>query len=386
MVLHLVTKRSAKPPLSIVRTLTPEEAAALCRVKQGLPGEDPIYRATVASARAKKLWILCDCRDGRPEERPVIVPVRKEGGQLHLSNIGRAEIPHAEDCLFAPGARRRKPVIVYGDVLRPVAGRVHAGEDDPGKGRRLMGPGTDSKSATLAGHLHRLMRAASLHRLSVAEGFTDPQEWLAAIRRAAGTFRTPEDIAVSELLFTDPKSWASGRVAKVLDGPKKGTPSAWLCWLARDGGEVNRAHPARVQAHTEPGAACPHRTVRRSRAHAPPVAPPGPPARSRATRNGRPPSCASSPVSGLPSRSRAADRDCAAMPGPPCRSLQSNDVWPSSHESAPASSCRHARPSSRSSRRSFSACSKMRSMRIMLCSTCGGTPVPVSSVAVCQKR
>ncbi len=242
MVLHLITKRSAKPPLSIVRALTPEERAALCRVKQGLPGEDPVYRATVASARAKKLWILCDCRDGRPEERPVIVPVRKEGGQLHLSNIGRAEIPHAEDCLFAPGARRRKPAIVYGDVLRPVAGRVRAGEDDPGKGRRLTGPGTDSQSATLAGHLHRLMRAASLHRLSVAEGFTDPQEWLAAIRRAAGTFRTPEDIAVSELLFTDPKSWASGRVAKVLDGPKKGTPSAWLCWLARDGGE--RAHPA----------------------------------------------------------------------------------------------------------------------------------------------
>ena len=254
MVLHLVTKRSAKPPLSIVGALTPEEAAALGRVKQGidLPGEDPVYRATVASARAKKLWILCDCREGSPEERPIIVPVRQNSGLFHLSNIGMAEVPHAEGCPFAPGegARRRKPAIVFGDVLRPVAGRVRADEEEPGKGRRLTGPGTDSRSSTLAGHLHRLMQAASLHRLSVADGFAVPEEWLAALRRAAGTFRTPEDIVLSELLFTDPKSWTSGHVAKVLDREGGG----WLCWMARDidGGEVNRAHPAlghvRVQA------------------------------------------------------------------------------------------------------------------------------------------
>ena len=258
MVLHLVTKRSAKPPLSIRRALRPEEAAALARVKQGidLPGEDPVYRATVGSARKKKLWILCDCREGKPEERPVIVPVRmKESGQLHLTNIGRAEVPHAEGCPFAPGedARRRKPAIVFGDVLRPVAARRGRTDgDEPGQGpqRRLTGPGTDSQSATLAGHLHRLMRAASLHRLSVAEGFASPGDWLAAIRRAAGTFRSPEDIVMSELLFTDPKSWASGHAAGVLDRleppGQEGTLSGWLCWLARDidGGEVNRAHPA----------------------------------------------------------------------------------------------------------------------------------------------
>ena len=258
MVLHLVTKRSAKPPLSIRRALRPEEAAALARVKQGidLPGADPVYRATVGSARADELWILCDCRDGKPGERPVIVPARnKETGQLHLTNIGRAEVPHVEGCPFAPGedARRRKPAIVFGDVLRPVAARrvpKEGEEQDKGPQRRLTGPGTDSQSSTLAGHLHRLMRAASLHRLSVAEGFASPGEWLAAIRRAAGTFRSPEDIVVSELLFTDPKSWASGHAARVLDRleppGREGALSGWLCWLARDidGGEVNRAHPA----------------------------------------------------------------------------------------------------------------------------------------------
>ena len=258
MVLHLVTKRSAKPSLSIVGALRPEEEAALRRVRQGidLPGADPVYRATVGSARADELWILCDCRDGEPGERPVIVPVRnKETGQLHLTNIGRAEVPHVQGCPFAPGedARRRKPAIVFGDVLRPVAARWgRADGEQPGKGpqRRLTGPGTDSQSATLAGHLHRLMRAASLHRLSVAEGFASPGDWLAAIRRAAGTFRSPEDIVMSKLLFTDPKSWASGHAARVLDRleppGQEGMLSGWLCWMARDidGGEVNRAHPA----------------------------------------------------------------------------------------------------------------------------------------------
>ena len=125
--------------------------------------------------------------------------------------------------------------------------------EEPGKGpqRRLTGPGTDSQSSTLAGHLHRLMRAASLHRLSVAEGFASPGDWLAAIRRAAATFRSPEDIVLSKLLFTDPKSWASGHAARVLDRresalPEKGTLCGWLCWLAQDidRSEVNRAHPA----------------------------------------------------------------------------------------------------------------------------------------------
>ena len=258
MVLHLVTNRKAKPPLSIVRALLPAEEAALRRVKQGidLPGEDPVYRATVASAREKRLWILCDCRDGSPRERAIVTLVRKDSGLVHLSNIPRTEVPHVEGCIFAPGdgARRRMPAIVFRDVLRPVAdGRVRADEEEPGKGpqRRLTGPGTDSQSSSLAGHLHRLMQAGSLHRLSVSEGFASPGEWLAAIRRAAGNFRTPEDIGMSDLLVMDPEAWASGHVAKVLDGlephwPKKGTPCAWLCWMARDieGSEVNRAHPA----------------------------------------------------------------------------------------------------------------------------------------------
>ena len=259
MVLHLATKRSAKPSLSIVGALTPEEAAALRRVKQGidLPGADPVFRAAVGHARKKRLWILCDCREGKPEKRPVIVPVRmKESGQLHLTNIGRAEVPHVEGCPFAPGAedaRRRKPAIVFGDVLRPVASRrKRADGEEQGKGpqRRLTGPGTDSQSTTLAGHLHRLMRAASLHRLSVAEGFASPGDWLAAIQRAAATFRSPEDIVLSELLFTDPKSWASGHAARRLDRLEPpgadSMLSGWLCWMARDidGGEVNRAHPA----------------------------------------------------------------------------------------------------------------------------------------------
>ncbi len=257
MVLHLVTKRRAKTPLSIVRALSPEEEDALRRVKQGIdrPGENPVYSATVASAWAERLWILCDCRDGSPGERAIVTLARKKDtGLVHLSNIPRTEVPHVEGCLFAPGdgARRRMPDIVFGDVLRPVAER--AGEEGPGLGpqRRIAGPGTGSPSPSLAGHLRRLMQAASLHRLNLPEGFASSGDWLAGIGRAAGIFRTPEDVAVSDLLFTDPQTWASGHVAKVLDRlqaewpKKKGTPFAWLCWMARDidGCEVNGAHPA----------------------------------------------------------------------------------------------------------------------------------------------
>ena len=257
MVLHLVRNRRAKPPLSIVRALSAEEEDALRRVKEGIdrPGENPVYSATVTSAWAERLWILCDCRDGSPKERAIITLARKKkSGLVHFSNIPRTEVPHVEGCLFAPGdgARRRMPDIVFGDVLRPVAER--AGDEGPGLGpqQRIAMPGTGSRSPSLAGHLRRLMQAASLHRLSVCERFASPRDWLAGIARAAGAFRTPEDVAVSDLLFTDPRTWASGHVAKVLDRlqaewpKKKGTPFVWLCWMARDidGCEVNRAHPA----------------------------------------------------------------------------------------------------------------------------------------------
>ncbi len=273
MVLHLVTNRKAKNPLSIVRALLPEEEAALRRVKHGidLPGEDAVYRATVGYAHENKLWFFCDCRGSTAPERPVIRLLRREdSGRIFLANLPRAEVPHADGCIFAPGdgARRRMPSIVFRDVLRPVAGgRERTDEEGPGEGpqRRLTGPGTGSQDPTLAGHLCRLMQAASLHRLSVSEGFASPGEWLARITRAAGTFRTPENtpenIGTADLLVTDPETWTSGHVAKGLDRlepewPKKGTPFAWLCWMARDidDCEVNRAHPAlgHVRVLTDP--------------------------------------------------------------------------------------------------------------------------------------
>ena len=86
--------------------------------------------------------------------------------------------------------------------------------------------------------------------------------------------------------------------------------------------------------------------------------------------------CASWPACGSPPRSQAGGRGCAALPDPPCYSLQSSDIWPSSHKSASTPSFRHVRPPSKSSRRSFSACSIVRSMRIMLRSTSGGIPSP----------
>ena len=258
MVLHLVTKRKATPSLSIDRALLPEEEDALRRVKEGidLPGEDPVYRATVASARAKDLWILCDCRSGSPGERPVISLRKHKDGRIFLVNIPSTEVPHAQGCLFAPGegARRRMPEIVFGDVLRPVASRrKRADEEEQGKGpqRRFDGarngqpeldPGRPSAQADAG---RKPAQAERLGRVRIPRRM--------ACRNRAGGPDLPHPGGLQDVR---PPGHGSEEmdVGLCREGPgpagagvaEESTPCAWLCWMARDidGCEVNRAHPA----------------------------------------------------------------------------------------------------------------------------------------------
>ena len=267
MVLHLITKKRRGKPSEIIRALLPQEEAALRRVKRGidLPEENAVYRATVGQAHRNGRWFFCDCRSASAAERPVISLRKNEDGRIFLTNLPRTEVPHADGCIFAPGdgARRRMPAIVFRDVLRPVAAdRERADEEEAGDEpqRRIAGPGSGRQTPTLTGHLRGLMRAASLHRLSVADGFASPGEWIARVAHAARNFRSPEDFRISGLLVTDPEEWTSGHVAKAMDRrerawPKNGTPFAWLSWMARDIGEreVNREHPGlgRVRVLTD---------------------------------------------------------------------------------------------------------------------------------------
>ncbi len=260
MVLHLVTRKTAKKPASIVRALSPEEEAALRAVKGGdvPPEANALYRATVANAREKGLWILCDCRGESVPERPAIPLRRYRDGRIFLINLPDPPVRHEKGCVFGPGidgSERGLPPVLFRDVLDPIDhDEEQADEDDPGEGPtrpwRFAGTGTGRQRPTLANALRTLMRTASLHRLSVADRFATSQEWLAGIARAAERFRSPATVSMSELLFTDPGQWASGHVARVMDEvagewPKTRKPFAWLCWIAHDLGdrEINGTGP-----------------------------------------------------------------------------------------------------------------------------------------------
>ena len=260
MVLHLVTKRKGKKPSAIVRALSPEEEAALRAVKAGgdVPESNAVYRATVGYAHGNGYWVLCDCRGEGVLDRPGIPLRRKRDGRIFLVNGPDPEIRHERDCIFGPtagGTERKPPPVVFRDVLDPILDdEEQENDDEPGDGPwrpwRFAGPATDTQSRTPGGILRTLMRAAGLHRLSVADRFASPQEWLAEIVRAAGRFRNSANIGMSELLFTDPAQWTSGRVARIMDEaervwPGTGTSSAWLCWVARDLGDrgINEANP-----------------------------------------------------------------------------------------------------------------------------------------------
>ena len=229
-------------------------------VKAGedFPESNAVYRATVGYAHRKGYWILCDCRGRDVRKRPSI-PLRRIDDE-RIVTINRPDPPvrHERDCIFGPaagGTEGKLPPVVFRDVLDPIRDDDERSEDDePGEGPwqpwRFEGPATGDRRRTPGGILRMLMRAASLHRLSSADRFESPKEWLAEIVRAAERFRSPEGVSTSELLFTDPAQWTSGHVARVMDElegvwPGTGKPFSWLCWVARDLGdrEINRVHP-----------------------------------------------------------------------------------------------------------------------------------------------
>ena len=260
MVLHLVTKERRGRPSAIVRPLSPEEEAALRAVRAGedFPESNAVYRATVGYAHKKKYWILCDCRGRDVQDRPSIALRRVDERKIVTINRPDPPVRHEGDCIFGPAGGRtegRLPPVVFRDVLDPVRDDdEHSKDGGPGEGPwrpwRFEEPATGDRRRTPGGVLRTLMRAASLHRLGVADWFKSPQEWLAAIIHAAEKYRSPEGRSTSELLFTDPAQWASDCDARDMDEAERtwtgpGKPFFWLCRLARDlhDREINRAHP-----------------------------------------------------------------------------------------------------------------------------------------------
>ena len=146
-------------------------------------------------------------------------------------------------------ARPRPRPIVHSDVFNLIsrADDDH-GDIDPDSpvNRKSRGLSQGQRPRTMRGVLWTLMHTARLNTLAVADGFSSSEkdlaatkEWLPAIEKAAEQFYLPPEVPASEFLFTDPKSWNSGKVGRRLDNARRDRPEfeepfALLCWFARD--------------------------------------------------------------------------------------------------------------------------------------------------------
>ena len=244
MALRLIDREGRPDP----RRIEPAEERGLRAIKAGDATGDAraVCRDLLDYARRRKLWIECDCLDG-DTEAPVIVPRRGRDGRYSLANRPFARAVHAEDCVFRRG--ELKPAgagALHSDIVDPAAAMTA----DPGGGRdpdAAVGPslpgspsaGAGDPRVTMSSILGRLVRRARLNRLAEADAHPSPEEWLPGIARAAQTFRAASGAPLSAFLFTDPASWRSGAVARVLeaaepDWPGRGGPTALLCWTAHD--------------------------------------------------------------------------------------------------------------------------------------------------------
>ena len=248
--LYLVDKESGER----LGEIEPAVAACIEAVKKGeaYPEDEP-YSSLIQKLRRDRLWIECGCRPDKPRG-PLLSTRRKREGRTFLVNLPRQDVAHAEDCEFRLAERERdappKPrPIIHSDVLTPFS-RADAdpgGTDaDPRAHRKSQGLSQLQAPRTMRGILWTLMQTARLNTLAIADGFSSPGEWLAAVEKwltavekAAEQFYLPPKVPAPEFLFTNPKSWNSGEVGRRLDAagrdwPEFERPFALLCWPALD--------------------------------------------------------------------------------------------------------------------------------------------------------
>ena len=186
----------------------------------------------------------------------MIVPRRLGPDSVNLVNLPKADVLHAEHCVFRLRADGRPSNAVPDDFLDPFPFvKEHRDPPGPGEGKERResraGASPIRVPAKASNILKRLIQGAQLNTLAGVERFASPSEWLAEIHRAAEALYVAPNIQVSELLFTDPRSWSAGEVERKLDAaepswPERRRPCAFLCWIADDVSEceINPGNPS----------------------------------------------------------------------------------------------------------------------------------------------
>ena len=243
MTLEIVKKFKGDPPEPTGR-LSPLEEDALRAVRRDEADDTAreIYRQAATRLRDEERWLLCDCRDG------AVIAFSLRGSGIVTVNRPDAPVPHAPDCPFGlrDAGDDADAAALAADLFLQDA-RAAPGE---GPGDGVERPWRGGRPSSLSQVLKTTMRGAGLDRFDGAGGAAAPTDWLADYRRAAREVRVAGGVRMSDILFTDPATWAAGRVPDALDAiarvwPGRGRPFVLLSWLARDvaAHRINPKHP-----------------------------------------------------------------------------------------------------------------------------------------------
>ena len=249
MTYEIIDKSTQEP---VGERLTPIEGDAVRAVRiAGAPGADPadaaahkINRRTLRPLYDDNRWLLCVCRDG------AVITLRELGsGAIVTGNLPEADVPHAPGCPFGLRDAGDDPDKLVGDLFLPDG---ESGKPGEGPGDGVERPWRGGRPTSLSQVLKTLMRAAGLNRFDGAADPHAPQDWPAALRRAAGEMRVARRVKMSDILFTDHARWVVDGTSERLDEitrawPGRGRPFVLLSWLAH-GVAVDAINPNHPEA------------------------------------------------------------------------------------------------------------------------------------------
>ena len=241
----LMTKRELSPESS----LAPEDKEAICGVVGGAANEaqEALALAVMRDARARGLWLGCDCRmeDGR---RPAVAPCCNHRGTDFLRVLGGRHVPHDENCIFRrtyarrrdEGSRNRPPRKApegFFGVLRDRAEEQRVSQ--PGGRSDEDGERTGVWRSAMSQRLLMLSERAGLNRLPQGGAAGDPDRWLDAIGEQAKEIEIAPGRLLSDLWFPHVGMWNRRQVharvrAAANDWPAGHKAQGFLCWVVWD--------------------------------------------------------------------------------------------------------------------------------------------------------